>query len=387
MCGIIGYTGFQPAIPVMVEALRKLEYRGYDSSGIAYINNKEFVTIKAPGKLSALEDKISKEYNAQATFGIGHTRWATHGEPTEANAHPHIENQGQLAIVHNGIIENFVELKEFLAPYNIQYKSQTDTEVLVNFIAWHYRQEPNFEKALQNALSKVKGAYAIVIIDKNQPEKLWAIRQAGPMLLGVGQNEYFIASDAPAFLSWTKDVVFLKEGELLCCTPDGFTVKNLSDLSLVEKEITHLNWDMVSAQKSGYKHFMLKEIFEQPRVIKDCIRGRILDFDEAKENNNEQICLSELNKIQKPTRFHILACGTSYYAGLWGKEIIEDLTGIPVHVELASEMAFRKVAYLEGDVVLCISQSGETADTLTALQMAKAHNLKSIALCMFLVLP
>ncbi len=380
MCGIIGYTGFQAAIPVIIEALKKLEYRGYDSSGLAYLKNKEFVSVKAPGKLSALEDKVYTQYNVQATSGIGHTRWATHGEPSEDNAHPHIDNDNTLALVHNGIIENYVELREFLKPYNIEYKSQTDTEVLVNFIAWHYKQEPNFEKALQNALSHVTGAYALVIIDKKQADKLYAIRQAGPMLLGVGQNEFFIASDAPAFLSWTKDVVFLKEGELLCCTPESFTVKNLSDLSIVSKDIIHLNWDMVSAQKAGYKHFMLKEIFEQPRVIYDCLRGRILENNDA-DNSNLKVNLSELEGLSKPTRIHILACGTSYYAGLWGKEIIEDLANIPVNVELASEMAFRKVSYLENDLVLCISQSGETADTLAALHKAKEKKIPSIALC------
>ncbi len=372
MCGIIGYTGFQAAIPLILQSLKKLEYRGYDSSGLAYLQHNNFVTIKAAGKLSALEKKVKKEYNAQATSGIGHTRWATHGEPTENNAHPHLDNKHNLAIVHNGVIENFVELKEFLKPYGVKYKSQTDTEVLVNFIAWHKEQEKDIEKALQTALKKVRGAYAIVLMDKTKPDQLWAIRQAGPLLLGVGQHEYFIASDAPAFLAWTKDVVFLKEGELLHCTSDGYTVKNLDTLKKVKKEVTTLNWDMVSAQKDGYKHFMLKEIFEQPQVIIDCLRGRLV-------GNN--LVLSELQNLKKPKRLHVLACGTSYYAGLWGKEIIEELTGIAVNVELASEMAFRKVAFLEDDAALCISQSGETADTLAALQKVKSHNIPTIALC------
>ncbi len=372
MCGIIGYTGFQPAIPVILQALKKLEYRGYDSSGLAYLQGTDFISIKAAGKLKALEDKVAKEYSANATCGIGHTRWATHGEPSEANAHPHLDNKGKLAIVHNGIIENFMELRAFLEPYGIEYKSQTDTEVLVNFIAWHKEQENDLEKALQTALSKVRGAYALLIMDKEKPDTLYAIRQAGPLLLGVGTHEYFIASDAPAFLSWTKEVVFLKEGELLKCTPDGFSVKDLATLNTVEKEIVSLNWDMVSAQKDGYKHFMLKEIFEQPQVVKDCLMGRIQD---------DKILLPELDNIEKPKRIIVLACGTSYYAGLWGKEIIEDISGIAVSVELASEMAFRNTAYLEGDIVLCISQSGETADTLAALHAAKKANIRSLALC------
>ncbi len=372
MCGIIGYTGFQPAIPVILQALKKLEYRGYDSSGLAYLQGSDFISIKAAGKLKALEDKVAKEYSANATYGIGHTRWATHGEPSEANAHPHLDNKGNLAIVHNGIIENFMELRTFLEPYGIQYKSQTDTEVLVNFIAWHKEQENDLEKALQTALSKVRGAYALLIMDKEKPDTLYAIRQAGPLLLGVGTQEYFIASDAPAFLSWTKDVVFLKEGELLKCTPDGFSVKELATLAPVQKEVIALNWDMVSAQKDGYKHFMLKEIFEQPQVVKDCLMGRIAE---------DKIILPELENMQKPRRIIILACGTSYYAGLWGKEIIEDIAGIAVSVELASEMAFRNTAYLDGDIVLCISQSGETADTLAALHAAKKANIPSLALC------
>lgn len=372
MCGIIGYTGFQAAIPLVIQSLQRLEYRGYDSSGLAYIQGNKIYTIKAPGKLAKLEEKVQSQYHTQTMCAIGHTRWATHGEPTEENAHPHLDNKHRLAIVHNGIIENFAELRKFLEPYGIQYSSQTDTEVLVNFIAWHLEQEENLDIALQVALPKLKGAYALVIMDKNEPYTLRAVRQAGPLLLGVGQGEFFIASDAPAFLPWTKDVVFIKENEILTCTQDSYSIKNLQNFEEIQREPITLQWDMVSAQKDGYKHFMLKEIFEQPKVIRDCLRGRIID---------SQISLPELNSFKKPSRFHILACGTSYYAGLWGKEIIEDLTGIAVTVELASEMAFRNVAFLENDMVLCISQSGETADTLAALQKAKKHNIPSLALC------
>ncbi len=372
MCGIIGYTGFQPALHIAVEALRKLEYRGYDSAGIAFIDNKSFRSIKASGKLEKLQQKVQPELHLPVNCAIGHTRWATHGEPTVENAHPHIDNTGRLAIVHNGIIENYLELKEYLKPYGIEYKSATDTEVLVNFIAHHLEKEGDLEKALQVALSKVTGAYALVISDLTAPGKLWAVRQAGPMLLGVGQNEYFIASDAPAFIAWTKDVVFINEGELLSCTSNGYTLKNLSDLQELTREPVTLKWDTVSAQKEGYKHFMLKEIFEQPKVIKDCLRSRIY---------NGKVDLQELDSLPIPRRIHILACGTSYYAGLWGKDIIEELSGIAVNVELASEFAFRKPAFFDDEYVLCLSQSGETADTLAALRKAKACNVPSVAIC------
>ncbi len=372
MCGIIGYTGFQPALHIAVEALRKLEYRGYDSAGVCFIDKNAFRTIKASGKLENLEQKIRPELHLPVTCAIGHTRWATHGEPSVENAHPHIDNSGRLAIVHNGIIENYLELKEFLKPHGIQYASATDTEVLVNFIAYHLDKEGDIEKALQVALSQVTGAYALVISEINSPEKLWAVRQAGPMLLGVGQHEYFIASDAPAFITWTKDVVFINEGELLSCTPQGYTLKNLSDLKEIQREAVTLKWDTVSAQKEGYKHFMLKEIFEQPKVIEDCLRSRIVD---------NKVVLPELDSLPIPRRIHIVACGTSYYAGLWGKDIIEELSGVAVSVELGSEFAFRKPAFFDDEFVLCLSQSGETADTLAALRKAIQSHVPTVAIC------
>ncbi len=372
MCGIIGYTGFQPALHIAIEALRKLEYRGYDSAGVAFIDNHKFRDIKASGKLENLVKKLQPELHLPITCAIGHTRWATHGEPTVENAHPHIDNTGRLAIVHNGIIENYLELKEFLKPYGIKYQSATDTEVLVNFIAYHLEKEKDLEKALQVALSQVTGAYALVISDLTVPGKLWAVRQAGPMLLGVGQNEFFIASDAPAFISWTKDVVFINENELLVCTPQSYELKSLTDLKSIQRDVITLKWDTVSAQKDGYKHFMLKEIFEQPKVIEDCMRSRI---------NGGKIELPELDTLPIPRRIHIVACGTSYYAALWGKDIIEELSGIAVNVELASEFAFRSPAIFDDEFVLCISQSGETADTLTALQKAKSYNIKTLAIC------
>ncbi len=372
MCGIIGYTGFQPALPIAVEALRKLEYRGYDSAGVAFIDNDKFRAVKAAGKLENLDKKMQAEYHLPVTCAIGHTRWATHGEPTVDNAHPHIDNSGRLAIVHNGIIENYLELKEFLKPHGIKYSSATDTEVLVNFIAYHLEKEGDIEKALQVALEKVTGAYALVISDLTVPGKLWAVRQAGPMILGVGQHEYFIASDAPAFIAWTKDVIFINEGELLSCSATGYEVKNLSDLSKIEREPVTLKWDTVSAQKGGYKHFMLKEIFEQPRVIEDCLRSRIVDG---------KVELVELEELAIPRRINIVACGTSYYAGLWGKDIIEELAGVQVNVELASEFAFRKPTFFDDEFVLSISQSGETADTLAALRKAKAAGVPSVSIC------
>ncbi len=372
MCGIIGYTGFQPALHIALEALRKLEYRGYDSAGIAYIDSNKFETTKAAGKLENLDKIIRPQLHKNVTCAIGHTRWATHGEPTKENAHPHLDNAKRLCIVHNGIIENYLELKDFLKPLGIKYASATDTEVLVNFIAYHLEKEGSIEKALQVALAQVKGAYALVIYDITAPDTLWAVRQSGPMLLGVGQNEYFIASDAPAFIAWTKDVVFINEGELLCCTAQGYVLKNIADLTEIVREPVTLAWDTVSAQKDGYKHFMLKEIFEQPKVIEDCLRSRIMD---------SKVHLPELDNLGIPRRIHITACGTSYYAALWGKDIIEELAGIAVNVELASEFAFRSPAFFDDEFMLCLSQSGETADTLAALFKAKNNNINTVAIC------
>ncbi len=373
MCGIIGYTGHRPGVPVVVEGLRRLEYRGYDSAGVAFGLKGELAVIRAKGKLAALEEKLAQEPVTFATTAMGHTRWATHGEPAERNAHPHCSNDGSLAIVHNGIIENFQEIKTELMGKGYVFHSETDTEVLVNLIAECRKSEPDLLKAFAAALRQAHGAYAVCLMDRDNPETLLAARMSAPLIFGIGTGEHFVASDIPAFLPYTRQVVFLEDGDIVRCTASDYSIMRLEDLSPVQHPVQTITWDMQAAQKGGYRHFMLKEIFEQPRVITDGLSGRMQEG---------RVCLPELDALPVPERLHIVACGTSYHSGLWGRHLLENWAGIPVQVEIASEFRYRDSLLLgKGDMVLVISQSGETADTLAALRIARQKGVPVLGLC------
>jgi glucosamine--fructose-6-phosphate aminotransferase (isomerizing) len=374
MCGIIGYTGHRPAVPLIVEGLRRLEYRGYDSAGVAFIQNKQLTTVRAEGKLVNLETKLESVNTTLATSGMGHTRWATHGIPVERNAHPHMCSDGSLAIIHNGIIENYQPLKNELMEKGYTFKSETDTEVLANLIAEGRKQTGALDKGLSWALQRVEGAYAVVVYATDMPGVIYGARLSSPFVMGIGQGENFVASDIPAFLPYTRDVVFLENGEMVRIEANDWKVLDVKTLEPIEKQVHHIQWDIQSAQKGGYKHFMLKEIFEQPRVITDCMTGRV-------DWQRKEVLLPELDALPVPKRLHIVACGTSYHAGMWGQTLIENWSGIPVNVEIASEFRYRDPILQEGDMILVISQSGETADTLAGLRIAKDRGINVIGLC------
>ena len=374
MCGIIGYAGHRPAVPVIIEGLRRLEYRGYDSAGIGFVQGRKLNVIKAEGKLAALEEKLSHYPNTLAVNGIGHTRWATHGVPAERNAHPHIGGDSDLAIVHNGIIENFQELKEGRLAKGYVFKSETDTEVLAHLIAEGRKQTGTLLEAFAWALRQAHGAYAVAVVSPEEPGTILAARMAAPLILGVGVGEHFIASDIPAFLPYTRDVVFLQDGEIVRITDTTWQVLALKTLEPVHKEVQSIQWDMQAARKGGFKHFMLKEIFEQPKVITDCLAGRV-------DEERGLVLLPELDDLPVPARLRIIACGTSYHAGMWGQHLLEDWARMPVVPEIASEFRYRNVILEPDDMVLVISQSGETADTLAALRLAREKGCLALALC------
>lgn len=372
MCGIIGYTGHRPAIPAIVEGLRRLEYRGYDSSGVAYEEGRELRVVRAEGKLNALDQKISGLDTAGSVCGIGHTRWATHGLPVERNAHPHMDGEGRFALVHNGIIENYAELKAELMAEGETFQSETDTEVLVHVIAKGVRLTGDVRQGISWALDRVDGAYAFALLSREHPGKIWASRKASPLLMGIGTGENFLASDIPAFLLYTREVVFLDNGELAEVEAGSWRVFDVRSLEEKDKTPQHIAWDVQAARKDGYKHFMLKEIFEQPKVVRDCLAGRI---------QRGLVTLPELEDMPVPDRLTIVACGTSYHAGLWAKYLLEAWARIPVQVEIASEFRYRDSVFLPGDAVLTISQSGETADTLAAIRIAREAGTPILGLC------
>ena len=376
MCGIIGYAGHRPAVPVVVEGLRRLEYRGYDSAGVAFARQGGLHVVRATGKLAALEEKLATEEGITTpTSAMGHTRWATHGVPAERNAHPHCSNDGSLAIVHNGIIENYQEIKADLTAKGYTFSSETDTEVLVNLIAERRKTEPDLLHAFAAALREAHGAYAVCLMDKDEPGVIYAARMSAPLIFGQGTGENFVASDIPAFLPYTRQVVFLEDGELVRATASDFSIMRLKDLSPVQPEAQTIQWDMQAAQKGGYRHFMLKEIFEQPRVITDGLTGRV-------EGDHSDVRLTELDNLPVPRRLHIVACGTSYHSGMWGRHLLEHWAHVPVQVEIASEFRYRDSLLLDkDDMVLVISQSGETADTLAALRIARERGITVLGLC------
>jgi glucosamine--fructose-6-phosphate aminotransferase (isomerizing) len=374
MCGIIGYCGHRPAVSLIVEGLKRLEYRGYDSAGVAFPRKGTFELIRSEGKLANLEDKLGSLYVYEATSGMGHTRWATHGAPVERNAHPHADNSGRVVLVHNGIIENYQQLKNEMLEQGVRFNSETDTEVLVNLAAEGLRRTGDMLQGLSWALGRVEGAYAIVLQHADEPEALYAARKSSPLVMGQGVGENFVASDIPAFLPYTRKVVFLEDGELCRLTASQWSVHQADDLAAVDKDVQTIDWDVQAAQKGGYKHFMLKEIFEQPQVIQDCLAGRL-------DGETFRAALPEIEDLEIPDRLVIVACGTSYHAGLWGVYLLESWAKVPVSVEIASEFRYRDLIMDERDMVLAISQSGETADTLAGLRIAKEHGAKVIGLC------
>lgn len=373
MCGIIGYIGHRPAVPVVMEGLKRLEYRGYDSAGIAWIANHKICKLKSAGKLQMLADKLAQISGITATCAIGHTRWATHGAPVEANAHPHLSNDESLAMIHNGIIENYKEIKSELIKKGYVFHSETDTEVLVNLIAEKRKTEPDILHAFASALNMAHGAYAVCLIAEETPDCIYAARMSAPLIFGVGTGENFVASDVPAFLPYCRNVIFLEDGEIIVARSNSYEIVDMHDFDSIQKTTHTIQWDIQAAQKDGYKHFMLKEIFEQPRVINDCLAGRW-------QNNNLNI--PELENFIVPERIHIVACGTSYHAGLWAKDIFEHYAGIPVEICIASEFRYKPgILINENEFVLVISQSGETADTLAALRKVKEKKVVTIGIC------
>lgn len=374
MCGIIGYSGHRPAVPVLLEGLKRLEYRGYDSAGLAFVQQNQLNIIRSEGKLVELENKVMANGIVQATAGVGHTRWATHGLPVERNAHPHKDNAGRLALVHNGIIENYQDLREDLRSKGHVFQSETDTEVLVHLLAEGLKHNDSLLEAMSWAFALVDGAYAVAVVDKNEPGVLHAARKASPLVFGQGTGENFVASDIPAFLPYTREVVFLEDNEIVRLDANSWQVYAVGDLNPLTKEVHHINWDVQAAQKGGHKHFMIKEIFEQPQVVADCIAGRI-------DQQANTVKLPELEGLEPPKRLHIVACGTSYHAGLWGMNLIESWARIPVRVEIASEFRYRDLLLDQDDVILAVSQSGETADTLAGMRRAREMGATVLGLC------
>jgi glucosamine--fructose-6-phosphate aminotransferase (isomerizing) len=367
MCGIVGYIGKSEAYPIVIKGLRRLEYRGYDSTGVAIIQDGKLQVHKKKGKVAELEEAVLGK-NMHSHIAIGHTRWATHGEPSDRNAHPHLSNNGRLAMLHNGIIENYAPIKKELISKGYTFKSDTDTEVLLNFIQEiQDNNKCNLEEALRIALKRIVGAYCILLIDQDDPETIIAARKGSPLVIGIGKDAHYLASDASPIIEYTKEVVYVNDYEIAIVRKDELILKNLGN----EKQtpfIQKLDMELAAIEKGGYEHFMLKEIFEQPDTIYDCLRGRLLheqlEIVMAGVDNN-------IEALTKASRIIIVACGTSWHAGLYAEYLIEELCRIPVEVEYASEFRYRNPVIHAGDVIIAISQSGETADTLVALESAK----------------
>ncbi|MBU7006886.1 glutamine--fructose-6-phosphate transaminase (isomerizing) [Phosphitispora fastidiosa] len=372
MCGIVGYIGPRSVVPVLLDGLKKLEYRGYDSAGVAVIEKNKILIVKSLGKIAKLDEKIDA-YTPEGNVGIGHTRWATHGRPSDVNSHPHSDCTGKFAVVHNGIIENYLELKEWLESEGHEFVSETDTEVIPHLVEHFYQGD--LEEAVREVAGKLEGSYALVVLAKKEPGKLVAVRKDSPLVVGLGDGEYFLASDIPATLAYTRDNYILNDREVAVLTKEGVRVTDF-DGNEIEKEVYHVQWDAVAAEKGGYPHFMLKEIYEQPRAIRETMGSRL-------SADNKQVILNELDmlngQISEIKNIFIVACGTAYHAGMVGKYVIEDLARIPVTVDIASEFRYRNPLINKGDLVIVVSQSGETADTLAALRESKKHGAKVLA--------
>ena len=374
MCGIVGYIGDQNVVEVLMEGLRRLEYRGYDSAGIALVQDGELHVRRSPGKLKLLEQVLLDD-PVRGVFGIGHTRWATHGRPTQDNAHPHRDCTGTITLVHNGIIENYLELKKRLQAEGHRFVSETDTEVIAHLVESNY--EGNLEAAMLKALPQLRGIYALVALSTREENKIVGARLGPPLVVGLGENEYFVASDIPAILHHTRNVFFLDDREMVTLTRDGVRLMTY-DGKEVKREAQRINWDPIMTEKGGYKHFMLKEIYEQPRAVRDTLAGRFsLDSGEVflDEIGIPDQVLRDIRKIQ------LVACGTSWHASLVGKFLIEEMVRLPVEVDIGSEFRYRDPLVGEDTLTVVISQSGETADTLAALREAKAKGSATLAIC------
>ena len=375
MCGIVGYIGPKKAVPIILDGLRRLEYRGYDSAGIAVLEENGCLTVRrASGKLRNLEDAL-KLSPIDGSYGIGHTRWATHGRPTEENAHPHRDCHGDIVVVHNGIVENYLTLKQELTEEGHRFVTETDTEIIAHLVEKYY--DGNLENAVRDAVRKLTGVFALSVISRKDPNKIVAARSGPPVVVGLGDGEYFVASDVPALLSYTRDMFFLADGDVAVLTRDGVHLTDFNGRA-VKRQVSHILWDPIMAEKGGYKHFMLKEIFEQPRAVRDTTLGRV-------GQESGRIFLDEMDITAKEFRafqnVRIIACGTSWHAALAGKFMIERLARIPVEVDYGSEFRYRDPIVRPDSLTIVISQSGETADTLAAQREAKGKGSKTLAIC------
>lgn len=379
MCGIVGYIGNKDVVPILIDGLKRLEYRGYDSAGIGVIENGRLELRRCVGKICNLEN-VLREKPAKGNIALGHTRWATHGRPSEDNAHPHTDCQGRLVLVHNGIIENYLTLKKGLIKEGHRFKSETDTEVLAHLVEKYLaksRGKKSIISALQRALKEVEGSYALGVISVDDPEKIVCARKESPLVIGLGRKEYFIASDVPAILGYTRKVIYLDDGETAEVSTGGVEVYDKSGRK-IKKKVFQISWDPVMAEKGGYKHFMLKEIHEQPRAIRDTFRGRMAP--DKGEVYLEEVGLSK-EEIKKIEKVYIVACGTSYHSALYGEFLFEELVRLPCEVDIGSEFRYRDPIINGNTLVLLISQSGETADTLAGLKEAKEKGGKTLAIC------
>jgi len=372
MCGIVGYIGEQQAAPILLEGLSKLEYRGYDSAGIAVFNDNKIEVAKAKGRLAVLSEKTENGDNVKGTMGIGHTRWATHGEPSDVNSHPHLSMSGRFAVVHNGIIENYISLKKKLIDKGFEFISETDTEVIAHLFEYYY--DGDIMDAMIKVINRVEGSYALGVLCSDYPDQFVAVRKASPMIVGLGENENFIASDVTAILKHTRDIYYLEDNEIVVLKKDDVKIYN-KDKEEVKKEVFTVNWDVSAAEKGGFEHFMMKEMEEQPKALRDTISPRIKDgkvvLDDISLTTED---IKNINKI------YIVACGSAYHVGVVGKYVIEKMCRIPVEVQVASEFRYCDPIITKNDLVIVISQSGETADTLAALKEAKNHGARILSI-------
>ena len=376
MCGIVGYIGTKPVLPILLDGLKKLEYRGYDSAGVSFAVNDTLQTIKAAGKIAVLESKLQCFANAQSSLGIGHTRWATHGGPSETNAHPHMSADGKIAVVHNGIIENYASLKKKLQEKGFEFKSDTDTEVVTHLVSLYYNGD--LKNAVVQAIRQLEGAFGFGIICANEPDVLIGARRGSPLVFGIGDNgDYYLASDVSAIVNYTQKVIYLDDNDIVIAHRGHYEIINLQNHA-VQRKIKEIDFDSDAVAKGGFDHFMLKEIFEQPESLRNTMRGRIQLAQGNAKLAGLDACIKELRDIN---RIIITACGTSYYAGMVGEYLIEDLAGVPVEVEYASEFRYRNPIIKPDTLVLAISQSGETADTLAAMKEAHQKGATVLAIC------